>query len=138
MLFLNFKYTFLYISQNLHTSDSMVSLCYRALHNYISENNLEGLQGFLENRRVLVDDRDDVRYNLINIFLYFVYIHTFFQNGATALHYAAIKGKLQFLRELINHGSDVNIEDNVSIQTFRLCFYWILQLNRIAQHIKQP
>lgn len=44
----------------MHTSDSMVSLCYRALHNYISENNLEGLQGFLENRRVLVDDRDDV------------------------------------------------------------------------------
>ncbi|XP_026807360.1 kinase D-interacting substrate of 220 kDa B-like isoform X5 [Rhopalosiphum maidis] len=79
-------------SANLHTSDSMVSLCYRALHNYISENNLEGLQGFLENRRVLVDDRDD--------------------NGATALHYAATKGKLQFLRELINHGSDVNIEDN--------------------------
>ncbi|XP_008184045.1 kinase D-interacting substrate of 220 kDa B isoform X2 [Acyrthosiphon pisum] len=79
-------------TQNLHTSDSMVSLCYRALHNYISENNLEGLQGFLENRRVLVDDRDD--------------------NGATALHYAAVKGKLQFLRELINHGSDVNIEDN--------------------------
>ncbi|XP_026807358.1 kinase D-interacting substrate of 220 kDa B-like isoform X3 [Rhopalosiphum maidis] len=79
-------------TQNLHTSDSMVSLCYRALHNYISENNLEGLQGFLENRRVLVDDRDD--------------------NGATALHYAATKGKLQFLRELINHGSDVNIEDN--------------------------
>ncbi|XP_050438171.1 kinase D-interacting substrate of 220 kDa B isoform X2 [Adelges cooleyi] len=78
--------------QNLHPSDSMVSLCYRALHNYISENNLEGLQGFLENRRVLVDDRDD--------------------NGATALHYAASKGKLQFVRELINHGSDVNIEDN--------------------------
>lgn len=51
----------------------MVSLCYRALHNYISENNLEGLQGFLENRRVLVDDRDDVRYYLmiilVNIFL---------------------------------------------------------------------
>lgn len=47
----------------MHTSDSMVSLCYRALHNYISENNLEGLQGFLENRRVLVDDRDDVRLN---------------------------------------------------------------------------
>lgn len=56
----------------------MVSLCYRALHNYISENNLEGLQGFLENRRVLVDDRDDVRYYVMNIFLYFIYIHTFF------------------------------------------------------------
>ncbi|XP_050529319.1 kinase D-interacting substrate of 220 kDa B-like [Daktulosphaira vitifoliae] len=79
-------------SSNLHPSDSMVSLCYRALHNYISENNLEGLQGFLDNRRVLVDDRDD--------------------NGATALHFAASKGKLQFVTELINHGSDVNVEDN--------------------------
>lgn len=49
----------------------MVSLCYRALHNYISENNLEGLQGFLENRRVLVDDRDDVKYS-VTIFLYFI------------------------------------------------------------------
>jgi len=44
----------------------------------------------------------------INFYLYFL------KNGATALHYAATKGKLQFLRELINHGSDVNIEDNVS------------------------
>lgn len=51
----------------------MVSLCYRALHNYISENNLEGLQGFLENRRVLVDDRDDVRYNAIH-YLLLIYI----------------------------------------------------------------
>lgn len=52
----------------------MVSLCYRALHNYISENNLEGLQGFLENRRVLVDDRDDVRYNVTLYIFYNIYL----------------------------------------------------------------
>lgn len=37
------------------------------------------------------------------------------------MHYAAVKGKLQFLRELINHGSDVNIEDNVSILDYTVC-----------------
>ena len=41
-----------------------------------------------------------------------------FQNGATALHVAAAKGKLQFVRELISHGADVNAEDNVSV-TFK-------------------
>lgn len=53
---------------------------------------------------------------MINNFYYLVLIIflLFFKNGATALHYAAVKGKLQFLRELINHGSDVNIEDNVT------------------------
>lgn len=55
----------------------MVSLCYRALHNYISENNLEGLQGFLENRRVLVDDRDDVRFNEIKMSLILFFIHSY-------------------------------------------------------------
>lgn len=38
-----------------------------------------------------------------------------FQNGSTVLHYAAARGKLSFVRELINHGADVNIEDNVSM-----------------------
>lgn len=37
------------------------------------------------------------------------------QNGATALHVAAAKGKLQFVRELISHGADANAEDNVSL-----------------------
>ncbi|RLU26571.1 hypothetical protein DMN91_000367 [Ooceraea biroi] len=32
-------------------------------------------------------------------------------NGSTALILAAIKGKIHFVRELINHGADVNAED---------------------------
>ncbi|KAJ9575076.1 hypothetical protein L9F63_007737, partial [Diploptera punctata] len=70
---------------NLHRSESMVSLCFRSLVNYITEDNLAGLQNFLENKRV--------------------------QNNTTALIYAASKGKIQFVRELINLGADVNSED---------------------------
>ncbi|XP_075221124.1 ankyrin repeat-rich membrane spanning isoform X1 [Lycorma delicatula] len=70
----------------------MVSLCYRTLLNFISDDNLVALQSYLENKRVLVDDRDE--------------------NGSTALHFATSKGKLAFVRELINHGADVNLEDN--------------------------
>ena len=40
----------------------MVSLSYRALANYILEDDLSGLSGFLENRHVGVDDRDDVSF----------------------------------------------------------------------------
>lgn len=39
----------------------MVSLSYRSLANYILEDNLIGFRGFLENRHVAVDDRDDVK-----------------------------------------------------------------------------
>lgn len=38
----------------------MVSLCYRSLASYITDDNLVGLQSFLENKRVQVDDRDEV------------------------------------------------------------------------------
>ena len=38
----------------------MVSLSYRSFSNYIVEDNLVGLRGFLENRHVVVDDRDEV------------------------------------------------------------------------------
>ncbi|XP_071870721.1 ankyrin repeat-rich membrane spanning isoform X1 [Bombus fervidus] len=75
----------------LHRTDSMVSLCYRSLASYITDDNLAGLQNFLENKRVLIDDRDE--------------------NGSTALILAATKGKIHFVRELINHGADVNAED---------------------------
>ncbi|KMQ97513.1 kinase d-interacting substrate [Lasius niger] len=75
----------------LHRSDSMVSLCYRSLTSYITDDNLAGLQSFLENKRVQVDDRDE--------------------NNSTALIFAATKGKIHFVRELINHGADVNAED---------------------------
>ncbi|EFN63057.1 Ankyrin repeat-rich membrane spanning protein [Camponotus floridanus] len=77
----------------LHRTDSisMVSLCYRSLTSYIEDDNLVGLQSFLENKRVQIDDRDE--------------------NSSTALIFAATKGKLHFVRELINHGADVNAED---------------------------
>ncbi|XP_043467712.1 kinase D-interacting substrate of 220 kDa isoform X5 [Leptopilina heterotoma] len=78
-------------TSTLHRTDSMVSLCYRNLATCITEENLVGLQNFLENKRVQVDDRDE--------------------NGSTALIFAASKGKLHFVRELINHGADVNAED---------------------------
>ncbi|XP_034241377.1 kinase D-interacting substrate of 220 kDa B isoform X3 [Thrips palmi] len=80
------------IHQALSHSESMVSFSHRTLVNYIRDENLHALQGFLENKRAVVDDRDE--------------------NGATALHVAAAKGKLQFVRELISHGADVNAEDN--------------------------
>ncbi|XP_069672913.1 kinase D-interacting substrate of 220 kDa B isoform X3 [Periplaneta americana] len=79
------------LSENLNRSESMVSLCFRSLVNYITDDNLVGLQNFLENKRVQVDDRDE--------------------NNTTALIIAASKGKLYFVRELINHGADVNAED---------------------------
>ncbi|KAK7871770.1 hypothetical protein R5R35_014036 [Gryllus longicercus] len=76
----------------LPRSDSMVSLCVRTLVNYVTDDNLIGLQNFLENKRVQVDDRDE--------------------NGTTALMVAASKGKLQFVREFIKHGAEVNAEDS--------------------------
>ncbi|XP_012282604.1 kinase D-interacting substrate of 220 kDa isoform X3 [Orussus abietinus] len=79
------------LQETLHRTDSMVSLCYRSLVTYITDDNLAGLQNFLENKRVQIDDRDE--------------------NGSTALIYAATKGKLHFVRELVNHGADVNAED---------------------------
>ncbi|KAJ1531607.1 hypothetical protein ONE63_000279 [Megalurothrips usitatus] len=80
------------LQQALSHSESMVSFSHRTLVNYIRDDNLNALQGFLENKRAVVDDRDE--------------------NGSTALHVAAAKGKLQFVRELISHGADVNAEDN--------------------------
>ncbi|XP_025154108.1 kinase D-interacting substrate of 220 kDa B isoform X1 [Harpegnathos saltator] len=77
--------------QTLHRTDSMVSLSYRSLASYITDDNLAELQNFLENKRAQVDDRDE--------------------NGSTALILAATKGKIQFVRVLINHGADVNAED---------------------------
>lgn len=47
--------------QNLHRTESMVSLCFRSLVNYITDDNLAGLKNFLENKRVQIDDRDEVR-----------------------------------------------------------------------------
>ncbi|KAB0794943.1 hypothetical protein PPYR_11782 [Photinus pyralis] len=81
-------------SQTLHQSESMVSLCFRSLAGYVNEDNLQGLQSFLENKQVQVDDRDE--------------------NGTTALMLAALKGRISFVKELLSHGADPNAEDNDS------------------------
>ncbi|XP_045107810.1 kinase D-interacting substrate of 220 kDa B-like isoform X3 [Portunus trituberculatus] len=73
-------------------SDQMVSLSFRTLESYITEENLVGLQTFLATRSVVIDDKDE--------------------NGATALHLAASRGKPELCNELIIHGADVNAEDN--------------------------
>ena len=52
-------------------------------------------------------------YNIISV----AAKHFVFQNNTTALIVAASKGKLYFVRELINHGADVNAEDVVSVVT---------------------
>ncbi|KAK9503786.1 hypothetical protein O3M35_010270 [Rhynocoris fuscipes] len=70
----------------------MVSLCNRALVSYITEDDLSGLQRFLENKRIHIDDRDP--------------------NGSTALHFAATKGKINFVRTLLLNNADVNAEDH--------------------------
>ncbi|KAK0094162.1 hypothetical protein PV326_011661 [Microctonus aethiopoides] len=75
----------------LNRSDSMVSLCYGPLANYIAEDDFNSFQNFLEDKKVTIDERDE--------------------NGGTVLTLAASKGKIQFVRELINHGADVNVED---------------------------
>lgn len=71
----------------------MVSLSFKSLESYISEDNLTGLQSFLASRSVVIDDKDE--------------------NGSTALILAASKGKPEFCKELLLHGADVNAEDNV-------------------------
>ncbi|XP_018570623.1 kinase D-interacting substrate of 220 kDa B isoform X3 [Anoplophora glabripennis] len=70
----------------------MVSLCFRSLTDYINNDNLQGLQSFLENKQVQIDDKDE--------------------NGTTALMVAASKGRSSHIRELLSHGADPNSEDN--------------------------
>ncbi|XP_050303117.1 kinase D-interacting substrate of 220 kDa B isoform X3 [Anthonomus grandis grandis] len=79
-------------SETLHKTDSMVSLCFQSLTAFVNNDNLQGLQSFLETKQVQIDDRDE--------------------NGTTALMVAATKGKGAFVRELLAHGADPNAEDN--------------------------
>lgn len=46
--------------QTLNRTESMVSLCFRSLTGFVLDDNLQGLQAFLENKQVQVDDRDEV------------------------------------------------------------------------------
>lgn len=37
-----------------------MSLCFRSLTDYINNDNIQGLQSFLENKQVQIDDKDEV------------------------------------------------------------------------------
>ena len=73
----------------------MVSLSFKSIETFVSEDNLVGLRSFLSSRSVSIDDRDE--------------------NGTTPLILCASRGKDDFCRELLAHGSDIHAEDNVSI-----------------------
>lgn len=69
----------------------MGSLGHRTIASYIENDDLIGLRNFIDSRQNLVDDRDD--------------------NGTTPLMLAAGKGLLAIVKELLNHGADVNAQD---------------------------
>ncbi|XP_065155754.1 uncharacterized protein [Atheta coriaria] len=75
----------------LHRSESMVSICFRSLTGFISDDNFEGFQQFLQGKQVQIDDRDE--------------------NATTALMVAASKGRTRFVRELLEMGADPNAAD---------------------------
>ncbi|CAH1134842.1 unnamed protein product [Ceutorhynchus assimilis] len=79
-------------SETLHKTESMVSLCFQSLISFVNNDNLPGLQSYLENKQIQIDDKDE--------------------NGTTALMVASTKGKGAFVRELLTHGADPNAEDN--------------------------
>ncbi|CAG9772825.1 unnamed protein product [Ceutorhynchus assimilis] len=79
-------------NQTLHKTESMVSLCFQSLISFVNNDNLPGLQSYLENKQIQIDDKDE--------------------NGTTALMVASTKGKGAFVRELLTHGADPNAEDN--------------------------
>lgn len=56
------NFTRFYFFQTLNRTESMVSLCFRNLAGYVNDDNLPGLQSFLENKEVQVDDRDEVSF----------------------------------------------------------------------------
>lgn len=77
--------------QGLNRVESMGSLGHRTILNFIETEDLGGLKNFLDARQAQVDDRDE--------------------NGTTPLMIAASKGLTQFVREILNHGAEVNAQD---------------------------
>lgn len=61
----------------MHKSESMVSLCYRSLAGFIVDNNLQALHAFLENKQILIDDRDEVCSNILSISSHCIYFDIF-------------------------------------------------------------
>ncbi|CAD6208425.1 GSCOCG00003437001-RA-CDS, partial [Cotesia congregata] len=79
----------------LHRSDSMVSLCYRPLATYITEDNISALQNFLESKRVPIDD----------------HVNAEDADNWTALLCAAKEGHTEVCLELLEHGADLEHRD---------------------------
>lgn len=68
----------------------MTSLAYRTLLSFIDNEDFPAFKSYLETHQTQVDDRDE--------------------NGTTAMMIAAARGMLDYVRELIIQGADVNGE----------------------------
>lgn len=77
--------------QGLNRVDSMGTLTYRTLLNYIESDDLAGFKGYFDTHQIQVDDRDE--------------------NGTTVLMICSTKGLTHFVREIISYGGDVNLQD---------------------------
>lgn len=51
--------------------------------------------------------------DIIFFFIYHVLFMIFFQNGKTALHYAAYKGQAVAVKALVEAGADLDVTDEV-------------------------
>lgn len=80
------------IFQGLNRVESMGTLGHRALLQFLDVGDIQGLKNYLDNRQLQVDDRDD--------------------NATTLLMIASGRGTLQFVRELISRGADVQAVDS--------------------------
>lgn len=69
----------------------MGSLGHRTIVSYIENEDVVGLRSFIDTRQNLVDERDE--------------------NGTTPMMIAATKGLTAMVKELLNHGADVNAQD---------------------------
>lgn len=70
----------------------MGTLGHRALLQFLDVGDIQGLKNYLDNRQLQVDDRDD--------------------NATTLLMIASGRGTVQFVRELISRGADVQAVDS--------------------------
>lgn len=77
--------------QGLNRVESMGSLGHRTIVSYIENEDVVGLRNFIDTRQNLVDERDE--------------------NGTTPMMIAAAKGLTAMVKELLNHGADVNAQD---------------------------
>lgn len=83
------------LQQVLQRIESMSSLAYRTLLSFIDNEDFTGFKSYLEMHQTQVDDRDE--------------------NGTTALMVVSARGLLEYVRELIIQGADVNGERTLMV-----------------------